>query len=85
MNQQKLIGDTPHSKTSSFTPKQVRPMPHEHIELAQTPNGEIGRRCYSCGTRLTFGEAVVVDKHYFCWANYDEITGDDTATVEIVR
>ena len=44
-------------------------MPHEHIELAQTPNGEIGPRCNSCGTRLTFGEAMVVDKHYFCWAH----------------
>lgn len=85
MNQRKSTGDTPHSKTSSFTPKQVRPMPHEHIELAQTPNGEIGPRCNSCGNRLTFGEAMVVDKHYFCWAHYVEITGADTATVEIQR
>ena len=85
MNQRKLIGDTPHSKTSSLTPKQVRPMPHEHIELAQTPNGEIGPRCHTCGIRLTFGEAMVVDKHYHCWAHYVEVTGADTATVQIQR
>ena len=85
MNQQKLIGNTPHSKTPSSTPNRVRHMPHEHIELAQTPNGEIGPRCNSCGTRLTFGEAMVVDKHYYCWNHYVEITGADTATVEIQR
>ena len=58
-------------------------MPNEHVELAQTPNGEIGPRCKSCGIRLTFGEAMVVDKHYYCWEHYVEITGADTATVEI--
>ena len=60
-------------------------MPHEHIELAQTPNGEIGPRCHTCGIRLTFGEAMVVDKHYYCWAHYVEVTGADTATVQIQR
>ena len=49
-------------------------MPHEHGELAQTPNGEIGPRCHTCGIRLTFGEAMVVDKHYYCWAHYVEVT-----------
>ena len=38
-------------------------MPHEHIQLAQTPNGEIGPRCHKCGERLTFGNAMVVDKY----------------------
>ena len=57
-------------------------MPHEHIELAQTPNGEIGPRCKTCGIRLTFGEAMVVDKNYLCWEHYVESTGADTATVE---
>ena len=85
MNQQKLIGNTPHWKTHPPTPNRVRHMPHEHIELAQTPNGEIGPRCNSCGTRLTFGEAMVVDKHYYCWNHYVEITGADTATIEIQR
>ncbi len=60
-------------------------MPHEHIELAQTPTGEIGPRCKNCGTRLTFGEAMVVDKDYFCWEHYVQLTGADTATVEIER
>ena len=60
-------------------------MPHEHIELAQTPNGEIGPRCNVCGIRLTFGEAMVFGKHYLCWEHYVEETGADTATVEIQR
>ena len=60
-------------------------MPHEHIQLAQTPNGELGPRCKSCGTRLTFGEAMVVDRDYFCWVHYVEETGADSATVEIQR
>ena len=30
-------------------------MPHEHVQLAQAPNGEIGPRCHNCGIRLTFG------------------------------
>jgi len=85
MNLRRLIGDTPHSKTSSLTPKRVRPMPHEHIELAQTPNGEIGPRCKKCEIRMTFGEAMVVGKNYYCWECYVEVTGADTATVEIQR
>jgi len=32
-------------------------MPHEHIQLAQAPNGELGPRCHECGIRLTFGNA----------------------------
>lgn len=60
-------------------------MPHEHIELAQTPNGEIGPRCNACGIRLTFGEAMVHGKHYVCWTHYVEATGAGTATVEIQR
>ena len=40
-------------------------MPHEHIELAQTPNGEIGPRCNECGIRLTFGEAMVTANTIF--------------------
>ena len=42
-------------------------MPHEHITLAQAPNGEIGPRCENCGIRLTFGNAMVVGKYYMCW------------------
>ena len=80
-----LNGDTPNSKTRLTTEKRVRPMPHEHIELAQTPNGEIGPRCKTCGDRLTFGEAMIIDQHYYCWGHYVEITGADTATVEIQR
>ena len=60
-------------------------MPHEHSELAQTPNGEIGPRCNACGIRLTFGEAMVHGKHYVCWTHYVEATGAETATVEIQR
>ena len=85
MNPLKLTGDTSNSKTLSYTPTRGRTMPHEHIELAQTPNGEIGPRCNSCGTRLTFGEAMVFGKHYLCWEHYVEATGADTATVEIQR
>ena len=56
------------------------PMPHDHIQLAQAPNGELGPRCHQCGIRLTFGNAMVVDKHYMCWDCYVEATGADTAT-----
>ena len=56
-------------------------MPHEHITLAQAPNGEIGPRCHACGIRLTFGNAMVLDKYYYCWEHYVEKTGADTATV----
>jgi hypothetical protein len=55
-------------------------MPHDHITLAQAPNGEIGPRCDSCGVRLTFGNAMVVDKYYLCWDHYVEATGADTST-----
>jgi hypothetical protein len=55
-------------------------MPHDHITLAQAPNGEIGPRCDSCGIRLTFGNAMVVDKYYLCWDHYVEATGADTST-----
>ncbi|MDP6869716.1 MAG: hypothetical protein QGI21_02960 [Candidatus Poseidoniaceae archaeon] len=60
-------------------------LPHEHIELAQSPSGELGPRCKSCGTRMTFGEAMVVDKDYYCWEHYVLVTGSDTATVERER
>ena len=26
-------------------------MPHDNVQLAQAPNGEIGLRCKDCGTR----------------------------------
>ena len=55
-------------------------MPHDNIQLAQAPNGEIGPRCNDCGTRLTFGAAMVIDKNYFCWDCYVNKTGADTAT-----
>ena len=69
------------SKTRSNTEEFRGPtMPHEHISLAQAPNGEIGPRCEMCGTRLTFGNAMVHDKFYLCWKCYVEKTGDDTST-----
>ena len=57
------------------------PMPHDHIQLAQAPNGELGPRCHNCGMRLTFGNAKVVNQFYMCWEHYVEATGADTATV----
>ena len=56
-------------------------MPNEHVQLAQAPNGEIGPRCHTCGIRLTFGNAMVHNQHYYCWTHYVEITGEDTVTV----
>ena len=56
-------------------------MPHEHVQLAQAPNGEIGPRCHICGIRLTFGAAMVHNQHYLCWDHYVEATGADTVTV----
>ena len=41
-------------------------MPHDNVQLAQAPNGEIGPRCKECGTRLTFGNAMVIDNNYYC-------------------
>ena len=55
-------------------------MPHDHITLAQAPNGEIGPRCEKCRVRLTFGNAMVVGKYYMCWEHYVELTGADTST-----
>ena len=60
--------------------KQGDSMPHEHITLAQAPNGEIGPRCEKCRVRLTFGNAMVVGKYYMCWEHYVELTGADTST-----
>ena len=56
-------------------------MPHEHVQLAQAPNGEIGPRCHKCGIRLTFGNAMVHNQHYLCWDHYVKATGADTVTV----
>ena len=55
-------------------------MPRDHIQLAQAPNGELGPRCHACGKRLTFGNAMVVNKYYMCWKHYVQATGADTAT-----
>ncbi|MGB0284402.1 MAG: hypothetical protein ACPGGI_05130 [Candidatus Poseidoniaceae archaeon] len=56
-------------------------MPHDHVRLAQAPNGEIGPRCNGCNTRLTFGSAMVLNNNYVCWPCYVEATGADTSTV----
>ena len=56
-------------------------MPHEHVQLAQAPNGEIGPRCHECGVRLTFGSSMAHNQHYYCWEHYVEQTGADTVTV----
>ena len=55
-------------------------MPHEHVALAQTANGEIGPKCNKCGIRLTFGNSMVNDQVYLCWEHYVEATGADSAT-----
>ncbi len=55
-------------------------MPHEHVPLAQAPNGEIGPKCHGCNTRLTFGSAMVHAQHYMCWECYVKTTGSDAAT-----
>ncbi|MED5350456.1 MAG: hypothetical protein VYB50_03080 [Candidatus Thermoplasmatota archaeon] len=55
-------------------------MPHEHVPLAQAPNGEIGPKCHGCNSRLTFGSAMVHAQHYMCWDCYVKATGADTAT-----
>ena len=55
-------------------------MPHEHVQLAQAPNGEIGPRCHQCGIRLTFGSSMVQNEHYYCWECYVEKTGADSVT-----
>jgi hypothetical protein len=55
-------------------------MPHDHIQLAQAPNGEIGPRCDSCGVRMTFGNAMVFENIYLCWEHYVERTGADSST-----
>ena len=55
-------------------------MPHDHLKLAQAPNGEIGPRCHNCAKRLTFGNAMAVDQYYYCWEHYVELTGADTVT-----
>jgi len=56
-------------------------MPHDNIRLATAPNGEIGPCCHKCGTRLTFGSAMVIDDNYYCWDDYVLATGADTSTV----
>ena len=71
---------TSSSKTETTTHVQRDSMPHDHITLAQAPNGEIGPRCESCGIRLTFGNAMAVGKYYMCWEHYVKATGADTST-----
>ena len=55
-------------------------MPHDHIKLAQSPTGEIGPLCNICSKRMTFGEAIPMDRDYVCWKCYVEITGNEPAT-----
>lgn len=57
-----------------------RKMPHDNVQLAQAPNGEIGPRCKACGIRMTFGAAMVIDNNYYCWECYVEATGAESAT-----
>ena len=40
---------------------------HDHVRLAQAPNGEIGPRCSMCNKRMTFGAAMVLNNNYVCW------------------
>jgi len=60
--------------------RRVNEMPHDHVPLAQAPNGELGPLCHGCGKRLTFGQSIPIDKHYACWECYQEITGCTAAT-----
>ena len=69
------------SKPEPSTPNRGLPMPHDHIRLAQAPNGEIGPRCSMCNKRMTFGAAMVLNNNYVCWTCYVEATGADTYTV----
>ena len=55
-------------------------MPHEHVPLAQTANGEIVPKCHECGIRLTFGNSMVYNEVYLCWKCYVAATGADSAT-----
>ena len=55
-------------------------MPHDNVQLAQAPNGEIGPRSKKCGIRMTFGAAMVIDNNYYCWKCYVEETGAESAT-----
>jgi hypothetical protein len=55
-------------------------MPHDHVPLAQSPNGELGPLCHGCGIRLTFGQSIPIDEHYACWDCYQKITGRGAAT-----
>lgn len=61
-------------------PQGMSNMPHDHIRLAQAPNGEIGPRCATCDVRLTFGSAMVLNNTYVCWDHYVEATGAESAT-----
>ena len=55
-------------------------MPHEHVALAQTANGEIGPKWHECGIRLTFGNSMVHNEVYLCWKCYVAATGADSST-----
>jgi hypothetical protein len=50
-------------------------MPHEHVPLGLTENGELGPICHYTGKIMTFGEAMVIDEHYVCWEYYQKLTG----------
>lgn len=58
----------------------LREMPHDHVPLAQAANGEIGPLCHGCGIRLTFGQSMIIDEHYFCWQCYQQNTGAGPST-----
>jgi hypothetical protein len=31
---------------------------------------------------MTFGAAMIIDRNYYCWEHYVEITGAESATVQ---
>lgn len=66
-------------KRKSASPLGVN-MPQDHVPLTLTENGELGPSCRICAKRMTFGEAMVHNQHYFCWEHYREQTGVDSAT-----
>ena len=54
-------------------------MPHDNVQLAQAPNGEIGPRCKKCGIRMTLA-LQWYRQNYYCWKCYVEETGAESAT-----
>ena len=55
-------------------------MVHQGMCL-EPETGQIGIKCDTCGKRLTYGQAMVVDQKYLCWEHYVASTGAQPSTV----